>query len=305
MTRKIFIAGHNGMVGSAICRKFKKAGNSQLLTKDRSELDLTNQTKTVEWLKAQKPDVVIIAAAKVGGIQANIDEPFSFLSENVQMAANTIIGSFLAGVPKLIFLGSSCMYPRGCSQPMKESDLMTGPCEPTNEGYAIAKLTGWKLCETIRQQHHLEYSCIVPCNLYGPNDNYHSSHSHVIPGLIRRFHEAKMTGSDQVSIWGTGKPTREFLHVDDLADAIYFLSQLPELPSVINAGTGIDQSISELVELIKKITKFSGDVQYDHTKPDGMPRKCMDISTILKLGWTPKITLEEGLKEVISSNPIE
>jgi len=296
--QRLYIAGHIGMVGTALCDYFKTDNRYELITATRQELDLTNQKDTYQWLNDHKPDITIIAAAKVGGIQANINEPNEFLYQNLEIACNTIQGSFLAGVPRLIFLGSSCMYPKNCPQPMKEDDLLTGAFEPTNEGYAIAKVAGWKLCQTLREQHGLDYGCVIPCNLYGPNDHFDPVNSHVIPAQIRRFFDAKKQCRKSVEIWGTGNPRREFLHVYDLAKAIDLLLVQNTLPSVINIGSGVDISIQELVYIIKDIYKYNGDIHYDHSKPDGMALKCMDISKIIELGWEPTIDLKEGLESV-------
>jgi GDP-L-fucose synthase len=292
---KIFISGHRGMVGSALVRKAKKLGGFDTITATRSELDLCNQTAVFDFLAREKPDTVIIAAAKVGGIHANSTYPADFIYENLAIAANLVEGSRRAAVPRVLFLGSSCIYPKLAPQPMTEDCLLTSALEPTNEAYAIAKIAGLKLCQHYRAQHRLLYHSAMPTNLYGPGDNYHPENSHVIPALIRRFHEAKERGDSAVTIWGTGTPRREFLHVDDLASACFHLLGLDNPPDWVNCGTGTDLTILELAQLVAKTTGFTGKILTDPTKPDGTPRKLLDITKIKSTGWQPIITLEAGL----------
>jgi GDP-L-fucose synthase len=292
---KIFISGHRGMVGSALVRKAKELGGFNTITATRSELDLCNQTAVFDFLAREKPDTVIIAAAKVGGIHANSTYPAEFIYENLAIAANLVEGSRRAAVPRVLFLGSSCIYPKLAPQPMTEDCLLTSALEPTNEAYAIAKIAGLKLCQHYRAQHGLLYHSAMPTNLYGPGDNYHPENSHVIPALVRRFHEAKERGDDSVTIWGTGTPRREFLHVDDLASACFHLLTLDNPPDWVNCGTGTDLTILELAQLVAKTTGFTGEILTDPTKPDGTPRKLLDITKIKSTGWQPIITLEAGL----------
>lgn len=289
-----YITGHNGMVGSALLRHAEKSGTPTLTT-TRSELDLLDQHAVFTFLADQKPTTVIIAAAKVGGIHANATYPADFLYENLTIAANLIEGSRRAGVPRVLFLGSSCIYPKHAPQPMPEDCLLTSPLEPTNEAYAIAKIAGLKLCQHIRAQHGLTYHSAMPTNLYGPGDNYHPENSHVIPALIRRFHEAKERGDASVTIWGTGTPRREFLHADDLADACFHLLALENPPDWVNVGTGTDLTILELAQAIAETIGFTGDIITDPTKPDGTPRKLLDISKIQATGWSPKTPFKQGL----------
>lgn len=289
-----FITGHNGMVGSALLRHALALG-IPTLTASRSELDLLNQAEVFSFLADHKPSSVLIAAAKVGGILANATYPADFLYENLSIAANLIEGSRRAGVRRVLFLGSSCIYPKHAPQPMPEDCLLTSPLEPTNEAYAIAKIAGLKLCQHYRSQHGLLYHSAMPTNLYGPGDNYHPENSHVIPALIRRFHEAKTQNAPSVTIWGTGTPRREFLHVDDLATACFHLTRLHNPPDWVNVGTGTDLTILELAHLIAEITGFTGKILTDPTKPDGTPRKLLDISRIQSTGWSPQIPLRSGL----------
>jgi GDP-L-fucose synthase len=291
---KTFITGHNGMVGSALLRH-AAAQNIPAITAARGELDLTNQSAVFSFLADHKPDTVMIAAAKVGGIHANATYPADFIYENLAIAANLIEGSRRAGVPRLLFLGSSCIYPKLAPQPMPEDCLLTSPLEPTNEAYAIAKIAGLKMCQHYRSQHGLLYHSAMPTNLYGPGDNYHPENSHVIPALIRRFHEARHRGDSSVTIWGTGTPRREFLHTDDLAAACFHLISLENPPDWVNVGTGTDLTILELAQSIAKTVGFTGDILTDPAKPDGTPRKLLDISKIQTTGWSPKIPFEEGL----------
>ena len=291
---KLFISGHRGMVGSALVRKAAALG-IEPLTATRSELDLTSQADVFGFLKRNAPDTVVIAAAKVGGIHANSTYPADFIYENLAIAANLIEGSRQAGVPRLLFLGSSCIYPKMAPQPMPENCLLTSPLETTNEAYAIAKIAGLKMCQHYRAQHGLLYHSAMPTNLYGPGDNYHAENSHVIPALIRRFHEAKISNAPSVTIWGTGTPFREFLHTDDLAAACFHLLSLPNPPDWVNVGTGSDLSILDLARLIAKTTGYTGEILTDPSKPDGTPKKLLDISLIQATGWSPKIQFETGL----------
>jgi len=289
------------MVGGALVRRFQREPGVTLLLRTRKELDLTNQAAVTAFYAAEKPDVAIIAAAKVGGIHANNTFPAEFLFENLAIAANTIHGAYAAGVKRLLFLGSSCIYPKLAPQPMPESCLLTGPLEPTNEAYAIAKIAGLKLCEYYRKQHGVLYHSAMPTNLYGPGDNYHLQNSHVLPALIRKFHEAKLAGRPEVGAWGTGSPKREFLHVDDLADACAFLLQLGNPPDLINVGTGTDVTIRELTEIVAEVTGFQGRIVWDATKPDGTPRKLMDVSRLTALGWKARIALRDGVAKTYAS----
>ena len=295
---KIYIAGHRGMVGSAIVRKLKKEGYNNLVLKTSTELDLRNQAEVSVFLGAEKPDYVFLAAARVGGIVANNTYRADFLFDNLMIQNNVIHHSYLNGVKKLLFLGSSCIYPKLAPQPLKEEYLLTGPLESTNEPYAIAKIAGIKLCDAYREQYGCNYISVMPTNLYGPNDNYDLNTSHVLPALLRKIHEAKENHEKQAVVWGTGKPRREFLHVDDLADACYFLMNNYSEPGLINIGVGEDLTIAELVHLIKKIVDYRGDIVYDTTKPDGTPRKLMDVSKLDALGWKASIPLEHGINMV-------
>ncbi len=289
------------MVGGALVRRFRTESGVQLVLKTRAELDLTDQAAVAAFFAREKPDVAIIAAAKVGGIQANSTYPAEFLYENLAVATNTIQGAYLAGVKRLLFLGSSCIYPQLAPQPMAESSLLTGPLEPTNEAYAIAKIAGLKLCEYYRQQYGVLYHSAMPTNLYGPGDNYHRQNSHVLPALIRRFDEARAAGQAEVMAWGTGTPKREFLHVDELAEACAFLLQLSNPPDLINIGTGTDVTIKELTELVAQVTGFRGRIEWDTAKPDGTPRKLMDGSRLTALGWQSRIGLREGVEKTYAS----
>ena len=294
---KLFIAGHRGMVGSALVREAEKLGGFQLVTATRDQLDLCDQRAVFDFLAAEKPDVVIIAAAKVGGIHANSTYPADFIYENLSIASNLVEASRRAGVQRALFLGSSCIYPKMAPQPMNEDCLLTGPLEVTNEAYAIAKIAGLKLCQHYRAQHGLIYHSAMPTNLYGPGDNYHPENSHVIPALIRRFHEATQRGDASVTIWGTGTPRREFLHVHDLAAACFHLLSLESPPDWVNVGVGDDVTILELATLIAKTTGFTGEILTDPTKPDGTPRKLLDISKIQATGWQPQVPFAEGLAD--------
>lgn len=293
--KKLFITGHRGMVGSSLVRKADALGGYDVLTASRNELDLTNQAAVFDFLEKSKPDIVIIAAAKVGGIHANSTYPADFIYENLAIAANLVEGSRRAGVERVLFLGSSCIYPKLAPQPMTEDCLLTSSLEPTNEAYAIAKIAGLKLCQHYRAQHGLNYHSAMPTNLYGPGDNYHPENSHVIPALIRRFHEAKEANADSVTIWGTGTPLREFLHVDDLAAACFHLLSLDSPPDWVNVGVGEDISILGLAQLVAETVGYKGQILTDPSKPDGTPRKLMDISLIRGTGWNPSIPFRDGL----------
>ena len=294
-TSKIYVAGHRGMVGSAIVRKLQAEGYTSLILKTHSELDLTNQAQVLAFFEAEKPDYVFLAAAKVGGIMANNTYRAQFIYENLAIQSNVIHSAYLTGVKKLLFLGSSCIYPKNCPQPIKEEYLLTGVLEPTNEPYAIAKIAGIKLCQAYNDQYATRFISAMPTNLYGPNDNYDLQKSHVLPALIRKFHEAKLANAPHVEIWGTGTPRREFLHVDDFATACLHLIQTYEENIPVNVGCGEDVAISELAALIKDIVGYSGEIQYDRSKPDGTLRKLLDVSLINSLGWTSSIPLDEGV----------
>ncbi|UOE48186.1 GDP-L-fucose synthase [Mucilaginibacter sp. SMC90] len=293
---KIYIAGHRGMVGSAIQRKLLKEGFDNIITRTSSDLDLRDQQQVVEFFKEEKPDYVFLAAAKVGGIVANNTYRADFLYENLQIQNNVIHVSYLNNVKKLMFLGSSCIYPKLAPQPLNEDYLLTGPLEQTNEPYAIAKIAGIKMCDAYRSQYGCNYISVMPTNLYGYNDNYHPQNSHVLPALIRRFHEAKAQDLKEVTIWGTGTPKREFLFADDLADACYYLMQNYDEEGLVNIGTGEDISIKDLALLVKEIIGYEGGINFDATKPDGTPRKLMDVSKLHNKGWKHTIELEEGIK---------
>jgi len=297
--RKIYLAGHRGMVGSALHRALLASGTpaEHILTATREQLDLRDQAAVSDFVRQHRPYLVILAAAKVGGIVANNNFPADFLYDNLAIATHLIHASFRTGVERLLFLGSSCIYPKLAPQPIREDALLTGPLEPTNEAYALAKIAGLKLCEYYRRQHGRLFHSAMPCNLYGPGDNYHPEHSHVIPGLIRRFHDAKTAGAESVTIWGSGTPRREFLHVDDLAAACLQLLALPDPPSLVNVGAGRDLTIRELADHIATAVGFTGTIQTDPTRPDGTPRKLMDSSLIHSLGWTPKMELARGLAD--------
>jgi GDP-L-fucose synthase len=292
----IFVAGHRGMVGSAICRSLQAHGYHNIRTRTRAELDLMDAVAVDAYLAESRPDAVVVAAARVGGIHANNTYPAEFIHENIAIAHNLIHGSHKQGVGRLLFLGSSCIYPRDAPQPMPESCLMTGPLERTNEAYAIAKIAGLKLCEFYRRQYGVVFHSAMPTNLYGPGDNYHPENSHVLPALIRRIHEAKEEGKPGVVLWGTGTPLREFLHADDCADAMIHLLQLENPPDLVNVGSGQEISIRKLAELIARIVGYTGTLTQDTTKPDGTPRKLMDNSLITALGWNPRYDLETGIR---------
>jgi GDP-L-fucose synthase len=297
-TDKIYVAGHRGMVGSAIIRKLEKEGFTRLLTRTSAELDLRNQAAVQAFFEKEKPDYVFLAAAKVGGIMANNTYRAEFLYENLMIECNSIDAAYRSGVKKLLFLGSSCIYPKMAPQPLKEDYLLTGPLEETNEPYAIAKIAGIKLCDAYRSQYGCNYISVMPTNLYGPNDNYDLNTSHVLPALIRKFHEAKRDKAAFVTLWGSGKPRREFLHADDLADACFYLMQHYNEPGLVNIGTGEDLEIGELAQLIKRIVGYTGEIRHDPSKPDGTPRKLMDVSKLHGFGWKASISLEEGIRRV-------
>ncbi len=304
--QRIFIAGHNGMVGSALVRQLDKNPEVQLVVRNRSELNLLDQQAVQQFFKHERIDQVYLAAAKVGGIHANNEYPAEFIYENLMIEANIIHAAHKAGVQKLLFLGSSCIYPKMAEQPMTEAALLTGTLEPTNEPYAIAKIAGIKLCESYNRQYGRDYRSVMPTNLYGENDNFHPQNSHVIPAMMRRFHEAKQAGDKQVVVWGSGKPMREFLHVNDMAAAsvhvmnlandIYQANTQPML-SHINVGTGVDCTIRELAETMQRVVGFNGELVFDTSKPDGAPRKLMDVSRLKALGWQASISLEQGLQQ--------
>jgi nucleoside-diphosphate-sugar epimerase len=302
--KKIFVAGHRGMVGRAICVQLEKQANVEIITRTRDELDLCNQPAFHEFMKSEKPDEVILAAAKVGGIHANNTYPAEFIYQNLQIQNNVIHAAHVNNVQKLLFLGSSCIYPRAVEQPMREDALLTDVLEPTNEPYAIAKIAGIKMCESYNRQYGRDYRSVMPTNLYGPGDNYHPKNSHVVPALIRRFHEAKLTNLDEVVVWGSGLPMREFLYVGDMADASLFVHNLDQFTynentqpmlSHINVGTGVDITIKELARTVQSVIGFEGDVVFDQTKPDGTPRKLMNVQLLLSLGWDAKTDLRSGL----------
>lgn len=293
---KLFIAGHAGMVGAALLRRFQRMPGITPVVRSRAELDLTDQRAVAAFYAAEKPDAAIIAAGRVGGIHANNTYPAEFLQENLAIALNCIDGARRAGVQRLLYLGSSCIYPREAPQPMPEECLLTGPLEPTNEGYAIAKIAGIKLAQTCRRQYGLLYHSAMPTNLYGPGDQYHPENAHVLPALIRRFHEAREAGAKSVTAWGSGRPRREFLHVDDLADACALLFGQADPPDWINVGCGADVSIRELVELVAETVGYRGEIVWDASKPDGTPRKLMDVAKLTALGWRPAYDLKTGLR---------
>ena len=304
--RKIFVAGHKGMVGSAICRHLAKDSDVTVLTAPRDELDLLSQTEVRDFLNQERPDAVVLAAARVGGIHANNEYPAQFIYENLQMQNNIIHGSHLADVQSLLFLGSSCIYPKLASQPMAEDVLLTGKLEPTNEPYAIAKIAGIKMCESYNRQYGRDYRSVMPTNLYGPGDNFHPENSHVLPALMQRFHKAKINGDREVVVWGSGEPKREFLHVDDMASASIFVMGLSDdayhsgttsMQSHINVGSGHDISIGELASMIARIVGYDGQVVFDTSKPDGSPRKLMNVDLLKSLGWSQQINLMQGLEQ--------
>src|SRR5437773_2423051 len=292
---KIFIAGHRGLVGSALVRKLEESGFTNLVTRDRANLDLRNREAVDRFFATEKPTLAVLAAAKVGGIKANNDLPVEFLIDNLQIQNNVIRAAHENGVRKLLFLGSSCIYPKHAPQPIPESALLTGPLEPTNDAYAIAKIAGIKLCQAYAREYAANFISPMPTNLYGPNDNFELETSHVLPALLRKAHEAKISNARELIVWGSGKPRREFLHVDDLASACLFLLEKYDSPDIINVGCGEDISIRELAELICDIVGFDGDLAWDTTKPDGTPRKLLDVTKLRALGWKPAITMRQGI----------
>ncbi|MGN7613212.1 GDP-L-fucose synthase family protein [Magnetococcales bacterium HHB-1] len=293
---RIYVAGDRGLVGSALVRALKKKGYTQILTRTRNDLDLTNQAAVNTFFRDQRPDHVFLAAAKVGGIHANNTYSADFIGINLQIQTNIIDAAYKFNSQSLLFLGSACIYPRVCPQPIAETALLTAPLEPTNEPYAIAKIAGLKTCEAYNRQHGTDFRMIMPNNLYGPGDNFHPEDSHVLPALIHRFHQAKIHQEPSVMIWGTGKPKREFLHVDDMADAALFIMQQKNNPGLINIGTGVDISIADLARKVRDVVGYTGELSFDATKPDGMMRKLLDSQRLHKLGWKARITLDEGLK---------
>jgi len=295
---RIYVAGHRGLVGSAIFRLLKKRGFENLITRTHSELELMDAVAVQNFFEETKPEFVFLAAAKVGGIHANSTYPADFIRENLVVQTNVIHESWRNGVEKLMFLGSSCIYPKLCPQPISEESLLTGELEPTNEAYALAKIAGIKTCQSYNQQYGTNFISVMPTNLYGINDNFHPENSHVLPALIRRFHEAKLANAESISIWGTGNPRREFLHSDDLADAVLFLMENYNDSEIVNVGCGEDQTIRALAETICEVVGYSGSLAFDSTRPDGTPQKVLDISKIRALGWTPEIPLKNGLEQV-------
>lgn len=293
---RIFVAGHRGLVGAALCRALRRRGVQNLIVRSRDELDLREQSAVERFFAEERPEYVFMAAAKVGGILANDSYPADFIRDNLQMQTNVIDASLRSGVNKLCFLGSSCVYPRLTPQPMKEDALLTGPLEPTNEWYAIAKIAGIKMCQAYARQHGFEAISLMPTNLYGPHDNFDLETSHVIPALMRKFHEARVSGAPAVTVWGSGKPRREFLHVDDLADAACFLMERYGSPEPINVGVGEDISIAELAELVRDVVGYDGEIVFDRSRPDGTPRKLLDVTRLNSLGFSPRIALRDGLE---------
>ena len=295
---RIYVAGHRGLVGSAIIRSLKQRGFENLITRTHAELELMDAVAVKDFFEQAKPEYVFLAAAKVGGIHANSTYPADFMRENLIVQTNVIHESWRQGVVKLLFLGSSCIYPKLCPQPIKEEYLLSGELEKTNDAYALAKIAGIKTCQSYNQQHGTHFISAMPTNLYGVNDNFHPENSHVLPALIRRFHEAKLANVESISIWGTGTPRREFLHSSDLADAVLFLMENYDDSDIINVGCGKDQTIKELAEMIQEVVGYTGHLKFDSTRPDGTPQKILDISKINSLGWKPTISLREGLKQV-------
>jgi GDP-L-fucose synthase len=296
-TKKIYVAGHQGMVGSAIIRNLKEKGYSNIITRTRQALDLREQSKVFTFLEQERPDYLFLAAAKVGGIHANNIYRAQFIYENLAIQSNLIHGAYLAGVRDLCFLGSSCIYPRNCPQPIQEDYLLTGPLESTNEPYAIAKIAGIKMCESYNQQYGTHYISVMPTNLYGPNDSYDLNNSHVLPALIRKAHEAKLRGDKELVVWGTGTPMREFLYVDDMAEACVFLMEKGIPDGLFNVGTGTDVTIKELAGIVMEVVGFQGTIVFDSSKPDGTPRKLLDVSRMWKLGWQAQVSLREGISK--------
>ena len=304
---KIYVAGHRGMVGSAIVRRLERSGYCNILVRSRQDLDLLDPAATGAFLKAEQPDFIFVAAAKVGGINANNTQRADFIYQNLMIEANLVHGAWSAGIRRLCFLGSSCIYPRNCPQPIKEDYLLTGPLEPTNEPYAIAKIAGIKLCESYNQQHGTGYFSVMPTNLYGPNDNYDLQNSHVLPALIRKAHEAKANGQSEMVVWGSGNPRREFLYVDDLADACILLMESGIHEGLYNVGCGADVSIRELAEQVMSVVGFGGRIRFDQSQPDGVPRKLLDVSRLRAIGWRPAMPLGDGIaaayRDYLSRNP--
>jgi GDP-L-fucose synthase len=300
---RIFVAGHRGMVGSALVRRLQGGGYANVLTTSRAELDLLDQRAVHDWLAREKPDYLFIAAAKVGGIQANNVQRADFIYQNLVIEANLVHGAHLAGVQRLMFLGSSCIYPRDCPQPIREDYLLTGPLEPTNEPYALAKIAGIKLCESYNRQYGRQYVSVMPTNLYGPNDNYDLANSHVLPALLRKAHEARLHGNAEYVVWGSGTPRREFLYVDDLADACVHLMEQGWDGDLVNIGTGEDVTIRELAETVMRVVGFEGRIVFDATKPDGTPRKLLDVNRLTSLGWRARTPLEEGIRLAYEAAP--
>lgn len=298
---RIYVAGHRGMVGSAFVRRLQKDGYTNILQPDRSELDLTNSVQTHDWFQKNKPEIVFVAAAKVGGILANNTYPADFIRDNLVIAVNCVEAAHAANVQRLLFLGSSCIYPKLAPQPMPEDCLLTSELEPTNEAYAIAKIAGLKLCQYYRKQYGVLFHSAMPTNLYGPGDNYHPQNSHVFPAFLRKFHEAKEAGKEEVVCWGSGSPRREFLHVDDLADAILFLLKVDNPPDWVNVGRGDDISIKDFAEKVGAAVGFKGRITWDSSKPDGTPRKLMDVSRLTNLGWKAAIDVDEGIRRTYAS----
>lgn len=297
LSNKIYVAGHTGLVGSALVRLLKKQGFANIITRTSTMLDLRNQVLVNEFFAREKPQYVFLAAAKVGGIWANKTYPAEFIYDNLLIESNIINASYRSGVSKLLFMGSSCIYPKNAPQPIIEEDLLSGSLEPTNDAYAIAKIAGIKLCQAYHGQYGCRFISVMPTNLYGPGDNYHLQNAHVLPALIRKFHEAKLKGEKNVTVWGSGKPRREFLHVDDLTTACFFLMQRYEDPAIINIGSGKDNTIAEMALLIKEITGFDGELVFDSSKPDGTPRKLLNVDKLTALGWQATIGLEEGIRD--------
>lgn len=292
---KIFVAGHRGLVGSAIVRRLEGGGFENLLKRDRAQLDLANEAAVSQFFQRERPDIVVLAAARVGGIKANNDLPVEFLLDNLRLQNNVISAAHATGVQKLLFLGSSCIYPKHAPQPIREDSLLSGPLEPTNDAYAIAKIAGIRLCQAYASEYGENYISAMPTNLYGPHDNFDLSSSHVLPAILRKAHEAKASGARELVVWGTGKPRREFLHVDDMADACVFLLEHYDSPEIVNVGWGKDISIAELVQVVCDVVGFDGEIVFDPSKPDGTPRKLLDVSRLTALGWRAQISLREGI----------